>query len=207
EGRALPSITIAATNNSGNGYVGLTLDQDLGGFFVPPDTNGAAGPSEYIQSANLTYAIYSPKATGTTPVLRGIQDFFTNATDGGNLPIVGSFFSDPVVVYDEYIGKFVVAVQDTTITFGGGPSAFDIGVSTTNNPATLTNADWKYYQIITTETGNLNSDYPGNMGYNNDALVFTLNQFDSTESFVDHVLVTAISQADLNALVANPTVK
>jgi uncharacterized repeat protein (TIGR01451 family) len=211
EDRTLPSVTIAPSNNSGNGYVGLTIDKTapLDGGFVPPDTQGAAVPSEYVQSANLTYAIFSPKATGTTSALRGIQDFFTNASTGGGLPRAGasSSFSDPVVVYDEYIGKFVLAVQDTTIQTGGGPSAFDIAVSTSNNPATLTKSDWKFNQIITTETGNLNSDYPGNLGYNNDALVFTLNQFNASETAVDHVLVTAISQADLAAGSATPKVR
>jgi uncharacterized repeat protein (TIGR01451 family) len=205
EDRSLPSVTIAATNNSGNGYVGLTIDQanSNGGGFVPPDTNGAAGPSEYIQSANLVYGIFTPKATGTTSVLRGIVDFFTNTSTGGGLTAVtGGSWSDPAVVYDEYIGKFVLQVMDTGGT--GNASASFIAVSTSNNPATLTNTDWKFYKETTTETGSFFLDYPGNIGYNNTALVITYNQF--LGNFIDHVLVESFSQADLSAGSATPKV-
>ena len=42
EDRTLPSVTIASTNNNGQGYA--ALDFNHSGGYVPPDTNGAAGP-------------------------------------------------------------------------------------------------------------------------------------------------------------------
>ena len=57
-------MSIASTNNNGNGYAGLDFNQS--GGYVPPDTCGAAGPSSYVETVNQTLAIYSPKATGAT---------------------------------------------------------------------------------------------------------------------------------------------
>ena len=86
----------------------------------------------------------------------------------------GSGLSDPIVTYDEQIGRFIIGDQD--VDFTTHVSAFDLAVSKTNNPTTLSTADWTFYKITTTESG-YDADYPGNFGYNHDALVFTLNMF------------------------------
>jgi hypothetical protein len=57
----------------------------------------------------------------------------------------------------------------------------------------LDTANWRFYQINTTE-GTAWSDYPGNIGYNHDSLVFTWNMIGTS-----HVLVDALSQSDLAA--------
>lgn len=184
----VPSVTITATNNSGQGYTGLDFNQS--GGFVPPDTCGAAGPSNYVETVNQTLAIYSPKATGATEVSDSFSHFWY--TVGGLAKTdSGSFLSDPIVTYDSVIGKFIVGDQD--VDSNTLKSNFDIAVSKTNNPATLTSADWNFYQISTTESG-YDADYPGNFGYNHDAFVFTLNMFGNLSS---HVLVTSVSQSDL----------
>ena len=71
EDRTVPS-TITLLNN--NGYAGLDFNQS--GGYVPPDTNGAAGPSSYVETVNQTLAIYSPKATGDRASLGLVQDFW-----------------------------------------------------------------------------------------------------------------------------------
>jgi uncharacterized repeat protein (TIGR01451 family) len=196
EDRTVPTVSIL--NNGGNGYVGLTLDKTgpLDGGFIPPDTQGAAGPSSYVQTANLTVGIFTPRDTGTTQTLDSLAHFMRTV---GGLPAVGGFgLSDPVIVYDEYIGRFIVAVQDT----GSGPNALDIATSKSNNPTDLTASNWTFAQITTTE-GTKFADYPGNMGYNADALVVTLNMFSG--SVISNVQVTAISTADLAAGSGSPT--
>src|SRR5262249_10908124 len=113
----------------------------------------------------------------------------------GSLPKTdsGSFLSDPIVVYDDQTGRFIVGDQD--VDFGTHVGNFDIAVSKSNNPTTLTTADWNFYQISTTEAG-FDADYPGNFGYNHDAFVYTLNMFPaSTGNF--HVLVTSVNMSDL----------
>src|SRR5262249_47507408 len=76
----------------------------------------------------------------------------------------------PVVAWDDQIQRFIVGDQDVDPT--AHVSRFDIAVSKSASPATLTPADWKFYSLVTTEA-DFDSDYPGNLGYNHDALVFT----------------------------------
>ena len=41
------------------------LSQLRMGGYVPPDTQGAAGPTSYVETVNQTVALYGNKATGT----------------------------------------------------------------------------------------------------------------------------------------------
>src|SRR5205823_11904953 len=108
---------------------------------------------------------------------------------------------DPIVTDDEPIGRFIVGDQD--VNFNTHVSAFDIAVSRTNNPATLSATDWKFYKIVTTQSG-FDADYPGNFGYNHDAFVFTLNMFGVTGG--GHVQVVAVNATDLMNAAASPQV-
>jgi uncharacterized repeat protein (TIGR01451 family) len=186
---------VSIVNNGGNGYAALHFSQTQG--YVPPDTNGAAGPTNYVETVNQTLAIYNPKDTGASSVTDTFSDFWFVA---GGLPHAdaGSGLSDPVVNYDDVIGRFVVGDQD--VDFSTHVSRFDIAVSTSNSPANLT-TDWKFYSIVTTETGR-DADYPGNFGFNHDAVVFTLNMFNGAA----RAQVISISQADLAAGMTNPAV-
>jgi uncharacterized repeat protein (TIGR01451 family) len=197
EDRTMPSVTIAATNNSGNGY--SALDFNRSGGFVPPDTNGAAGPSAYVETVNQELALFANKSTGASPTTAALSTFwFTTGrlahADGG------SGLSDPVVTYNNLIGRFIVADQD--VDFNTHVSRFDIAVSKTNNPATLGTGDWTFYQVNSTQSG-FDADYPGNFGYNFDATVFTLNMF-STTGGAGHCQVISISNADLSANSTTP---
>src|SRR5689334_19495502 len=69
-------LTIAPSNNNGKGYVGLNYNQS--GHSIPPDTNGAAGPTSYVETVNQTIAIYTPKATGTSKVSVALDTFFSS---------------------------------------------------------------------------------------------------------------------------------
>jgi uncharacterized repeat protein (TIGR01451 family) len=194
EDRTLMSVSIV--NNGGNGYAALHFSQTQG--YVPPDTNGAAGPTNYVETVNQTLAIFNPKDTGASSVTDTFSHFWFTT---GGLPHAdgGSGLSDPVVTYDNIIGKFVVADQD--VNFSTHVSRFDVAVSTTSSPATLGTADWKFYSIVTTEAGH-DADYPGNFGFNKDAVVFTLNMFGSP----NRVQVISISSADLAAGSSTPAV-
>lgn len=195
-GGAISESTFQVSNiNLLSSYTGIDFDQSgSAGFFgyVPPDTQGAAGPSNYIETTNQAVAIFSPKNSGTSETLDSLADFFFNV---GGLPVAdaGSGLSDPVVVWDEQIQRYIIGDQD--VDFGTHVSNFDIAVSTSADPKTLTRSDWNFFQVSTTEKG-LDADYPGNMGWNHDALVFTLNIFQG--STIAHVQINSI---DINALV------
>ncbi len=207
EDRALPSVTILATNNNGQGYKVLDFNQSTG--FVPPDTSGAAGPNSYVETVNQAVAMYTPKATGHNEFYETLDQFF-HAFGGLPKPDSTSELSDPIVAYDDNLpgltastGRFIIGDQD--VDFNTHVSYFDFAVSKSPNPATLDNQDWNFYQINTTQAG-FDADYPGNFGYNNDAFVFTLNMF-SVAPGPDHVLVTSVNAADLVNGVSNASLR
>ena len=189
ENRTVLSVTIAASNNGGSGYAGL--DFNGSGGYTPPDTNGAAGTSAYVETVNQAVALFPNKATGASPVTVPLSTFWFT-TGGLAHADGGSSLSDPIVAYDDLIGRFIVGDQD--VNFSTHVSRFDFAVSKTGTPASLSSADWTFYQFNTTEAG-YDADYPGNFGYNNDAFVFTLNMFGST----NHAMVVSVNQADLAA--------
>src|SRR5262249_4677319 len=100
---------------------------------------------------------------------------------------------DPVVVYNDQIGRFIIGDQD--IDFNTHRSNFDIAVSKTSSPTSLT-TDWNFYTIVTTESG-FDADYPGNFGYNHDAFVVTLNMFGVISG--GYVQILSINNSDLAA--------
>jgi uncharacterized repeat protein (TIGR01451 family) len=196
EDRTVPSVTIL--NNGGNGYAALSFNQS--GGYVPPDTCAAAGPSVAVETVNQSLAIYSPKSTGSSAITDNLAHFFFT-TGGLSRADSGSGLSDPIVCYDEQIGRFIVGDQD--VNFSTHVSAFDLAVSTSNNPTNLTASSWKFYKITTTETG-FDADYPGNFGYNHDAFVFTLNMFGVTSG--GHAQVVAVNASDLLNAAASPQI-
>ena len=190
--RSLGMFAAPISNNGGSGYAGIDFTHS--GGYVPPDTCGAVGPGAYIETTNQEVAIYTPKASGSTAVMDSLQDFFFTR---GGLPHAsgGSGLSDPIVTYDELIGRYIVGDQD--VDFNAHVSNFLVAVSKSSNPSTLTTSDWTFYYINTTEPG-YDADYPGNFGYNGDAWVFTLNMF-SVAGTGNHVQVESVSAADLAA--------
>ncbi len=209
EDRVVPTVTTLTNYNGVNfGQSALIQANTVGGGATPPDPQGAAGPNSYIEEVNLTIALFGPKTSGVNPVTDAIDDFFNYQ---GNLPdpnpsdVTGNAFTDPSVVFDDQTQRFIVSCMevDPSSQFGSGytgnnSSVYDFAVSKSSNPLTLTSADWNFYQIKTTEPNEF-SDFPGNLGYNDGALVVTLNEINpsSPNQSTDHVLVTAINMSDL----------
>jgi hypothetical protein len=152
--------------------------------FYPPDTNGAAGPSSYIESVNTTLAMYD-KTTGVRiagPTSFG--SFF--APLGGELS-----FSDPVVIYNEVTQRYGIGILD----FSGSACRLDFAISNTSNPTTLTSANWSFARFNTNDgVGGFNlSDYP-KIGYNADGFVLSFNMFVNSQSFT-HSSTLSITNA------------
>ena len=191
-------LSVSVLNNASQGYAGLSFNQS--GGYVPPDTNGAAGPAAYVETVNQSVALYGNKATGAGAVTDSLSHFLFT-TGALTRADSGSGQSDPVIAYDEQIGRFIIGDQD--VDFNTHVSAFDLAVSKTNNPTTLSSADWTFSKITTTETG-FDADYPGNFGYNHDAVVFTLNMFGVTGG--GHVQVVSVNATDLMNASASPQI-
>ena len=92
----------------------------------PPDCNGTAGPNHYMQTINFTYNIYDKEGNhvaGPTPL---------NSLFSG-VPGSGTNDGDPIILYDEQAGKWMVA------EFSGifGPDYMMVAVSQTDDPTGL----------------------------------------------------------------------
>lgn len=173
----------------------------------PPDTCGAAGPNSYIETINTSVEIFN-KTTGAKIDSDDLNHFLFTV---GGITAVGGL-ADATMVYDEPIGRFIVADMDWDSVNHKG--ALDFAVSTSSNPTKLDAFNWNFYQLKSEDGFDL--DYPGNFGYNADAWVYTLQEFAAGSSDDDdgdpdgggggpaatatsHSLVTCISQADLAA--------
>jgi hypothetical protein len=186
EERTAPAVNLLTS------FAGLN-STDSG--FVPPDTQGAAGSGNtYVQTANQVIGLFS-KATGSRIGTDQLSDFWYNQ---GGLPQTdsGSFLSDPIIVWDEQIGRFIAGDQD--VDFSTHVSNFDLAISRNADPLSLTKSDWTFVQVSTTENG-YDADYPGNFGWNHDVFCFTLNMFGANT----HAEVNAL---DINSLIGGTAV-
>jgi hypothetical protein len=186
EARTLLAVSII--NGSGNGYAGLSGSN-------PPDTCGAAGPNSYIEVAfGIELFQNKPNGSPPAPITDSLDDFFN--TKGG-LPIQPNRDGqDSTVLYDNLMGRFIIGNLDADDK--GNTSLFDIAVSTSSNPD-LSASSWNFYQITTTQTsgGTTNwTDYPGNPGFNSDAVVLTFNLAHGT-SLTGNSEIVSINAADL----------
>jgi hypothetical protein len=86
-------------------FDGISVGDGTGRFAAPPDTNGAVGLTQYVQSVNLAFAIYD-KATGalisgptpTNALWTGFGGDCESRNDG-----------DPVVLYDRAADRWVIS--------------------------------------------------------------------------------------------------
>ena len=92
----------------------------LGFAFVPPDTNGAVGASQYVQMVNVTIAVYGKRdgalQLGPAPIHSFWKGFGGLCENGGT----SQFFKDggdPIVLYDHLAGRWLVSQLQYDETF------------------------------------------------------------------------------------------
>ena len=201
EDRTVPTVSIL--NNGGNGYAGLDFGHS--GGYVPPDTCAAAGPSVDVETVNQTLAIYNPKSTGASAVTDSFSHFLF--TSGGlTRADSGSGLSDPIVSYDEQIGRFIIGDQD--VNFSTHVSAFDLAVSKTSNPTDFSIAKgggWCGYEY---NTGEALEDYP-KLGLDPTHIILGTNSFNAvSEAFVSaHIFAGAKPTGTIEECPAAPELK
>ncbi len=92
----------------------------LGGSFLPPDTMGAVGATQFMETTNGVYAIYS-KSTGALQSMVKADTFWTAAGATGGLN------GDARVLFDAPSQKWVA------LQFGAALTDIQIAVSTTSS--------------------------------------------------------------------------
>jgi hypothetical protein len=130
----------------------------------PPDTNGAIGPSSYIEIINQDIAIYN--RTG------GLISSASLATLTGD---VGGFLSDPMILWDPHTQRFYYNVWDV------GDSKMDWGFSKDTNPTTIPGSWCNYIQDFGYNPSVDIPDYP-KLGQTNEFLLIGVNHYPSFSS-------------------------
>ncbi len=106
----------------GTGFVGPSGTFSV--QFAPPDTNGAAGDTQYVQMVNIDYAVFD-KTTGN-PTLGPLS--FNTIFNGFGGSCASTNVSDPTVLYDKLAGRWFI--EYFTVN---SPYAFCLAVSSTSD--------------------------------------------------------------------------
>src|SRR6185295_4851383 len=121
------------------------LDREFWGAGSPPDTNGDAGPTYYIQSVNTSVGIYD-KTTGAQVTAFTFDTLMSQGSFGDQGDTEN--FGDPVVLYDTFEDRWVLT--DFAFTLDGGQNvnpaeSFQcFAVSINGDPLT---GGWNFYSI------------------------------------------------------------
>ena len=110
----------AGVSLSFKGVSQFDLRNLLGGSFIPPDTMGAVGASQFMETTNGVYAIYS-KTDGTLQSMMRADTFWANAGATGGLN------GDARIMFDAPSQKWI-AMQ-----FGASVADIQIAVSATSS--------------------------------------------------------------------------
>ncbi|MEO7367324.1 MAG: dockerin type I domain-containing protein [Gemmatimonadaceae bacterium] len=155
----------------------------------PPDTNGAVGPNDYVQTVNVRAQIFSKAG-----VPRGPSFLLSTLLQPLGGVCAGNDNGDPIAVYDRIANRWVL----TQFAFSSSttpPYHQCVAVSKTSDP---TGAYWAY-DFIT--PGNEFPDY-GKMGAWSDAYYFSDRQFTNGAAY-NGFGVFAFDRAKM--LVGDPT--
>jgi hypothetical protein len=177
EARVVPTVTLLSN------FTGMNVAES--GGFDPPDTHASVGPTHVGEVVNSAVAFYD-KTDGSRDFFQGLDAFFQGVR-------FSNFIFDPVIIYDDIAGRWTVAALD--VDFGAERGFIDVAFSNDSNPL---NGFAEKQRIEVTESNLANSDqcwgdYP-KIGFNNEAIVFTLNMFGFNSNF-SHTSVISVNKA------------
>lgn len=153
---AIPVMAGAATVR---GFEGTSqLDNcALGECFRPPDTMGAVGTTQFIETSNGSITVYD-KATGA------VQSRVSMASFWGTAGLPGGGNGDQRVLFDHYTNRWIA------IGFGSTTNKINIAISDTANAG----GTWKSTQIVGVAGTTL--DYP-TLGMDDKGVYIGTNNF------------------------------
>jgi len=112
----------------GVGFPGITSDT-----YAPPDTNAAVGATQIVETVNTVFAVFD-KATGAIVAGPASLGNLWNGVDA-NCAGTSTQFTDPVVVYDQQAGRWVIQLITES-----SPFKICMAVSTTSDATGTYNA-------------------------------------------------------------------
>jgi hypothetical protein len=166
---AVPLATTTLTNPIN--FEGV--NQTTAGGWNPPDTEGAVGPSHFVEITNSHLDVYLKAAPNTLVKSVTLASFFGYITR--------SLF-DPRVVYDSGSNRWIMTAD--AFAESAAVQYFYIAVSQTADP---TGAFYIYRVNVSDGTGlasGIQWDFP-QVGFDQNAVIFTANFFNRLGIFVD----------------------
>ncbi len=172
--------------NIGTNFTGAGINQSEG--FIPPDTQGAAGPTQLVETINNSVSIFSK--TGALLSQTSLDSFFNTALAAGGGGTVANFSYDPRIVYDPQSQRFFVAGDDNPQQH----NSFIIAVSNSSDAT----AGWKAWKVNSDPTITNWMDFP-TLGINHDGVYLAGNMFPISGLGGTNVLtdILVIPKADL----------
>ncbi len=168
-----PAATAAALPllNSFAGVMDISLD---GLRVIPPDTDGAVGPSHVVTLVNRGYLVHDKTTGAPLAGLISLQAFWAALGTAAGQPAADPF--DPHLLYDQYSGRFV-AISDSGSD--GAPSWLLVGISKGSDPM----LGWTLFAIDVDATSpNQFADFPG-LGLDPMSVYITNNMFNNSGTF------------------------
>jgi hypothetical protein len=172
-GGALSAPTASLTPQTpGTNFTGATISDTPG--FVPPDTMGAVGPTQYIVTVNGRFRSFS-KTTGLADGALNVDPdvFFSSVRSAGT--------SDPRIRYDRLSGRWFIAMIDVNGTNNRILLAVSSG-STIASASSFTFFDIPSDSTTPTRTSSDFADYD-TLGIDANALYIGTNVFSGTGAF------------------------
>lgn len=147
----------------------------------PPDTDGAVGFAHFVEVTNFHYDVYTKAAPPVNVKSVSLASFFGYTTQ----PLF-----DPQVKYDVFWNRWIVTAE----AFAESPTIqrYFVAISTSGNPT----GSFYIYNFNVNFTGTDFYDYP-HVGYDQDAVIFTANVFDSNTNAFKYAETYGVAKAAL----------
>lgn len=171
---AAAALPVAGSPQSiGLNFTAATLAESA----FPPDTMGAAGPTQFIIALNSRIRSFNKK----TGVADGVLNIDTDVFFQGVMtpPASNNFTSDPRIRYDRLSGRWFITIIDVPGRAGDQPNRVLLAVS--DGGVITSNTVWTFFFFrhdTVTPTGDSNAfaDYP-TLGIDANALYIGVNIF------------------------------
>jgi hypothetical protein len=177
-----PKLSVGAS------FTGATLNEEGSDFaneYVPPDTDGAVGPTQFLVVVNGAIRLFDKAGHPDASLQDGLTDFFSSV-----LP-AGSDTSDPHVRYDPISGEWIVVAIEVNPSLASNRILLAVGEDSTITGSTT----WDLYAFqqdavsTTGDTGDF-ADYP-TLGVDANGIYVGANMFDFSTDPVSFVNSTA----------------
>jgi hypothetical protein len=176
--RAQPMQVQAVSPSPSASFIGLDdiPMADSSYIIIPPDVNGAVGPTKIFQNLNNNVRILN-KTDGSVVSTVGVNTFWAPTGASPNN------YTDPRTVFDPYNGRWIAIMQGDLNNNTG--NSLVIGLSDTNDPS----GSWHLYRTILYESSTRAlADFP-TLGFNKNWITVSINMYKSSGSFTGNSVI------------------